>query len=179
MSFVDEIVRLYRKQVLRFGSERAVLRTLRRMGVRVGEHSHVYTLNWPPEPWLIRIGDHVTIANDVTFVTHNLNRIFQDKHESLTGFGCIDIKDYVQIGVNTTILPNVTIGPRSVVGAGSVVTKDVPPNSVAAGNPAKVICGIDEYEQKCIDAHIDVPLDRKAMRRVLEAHFWGGDDAGS
>ena len=46
------------------------------------------------------------------------------------------------------MLPNVTIGPNSIIGAGSVVTKDVPPNLIATGNPAKVISTVQEYIQK-------------------------------
>jgi acetyltransferase-like isoleucine patch superfamily enzyme len=163
----------WRKLKLRLGSEETVNATLRAMGVRLGKNCRVYTVHFPPEPWLIRIGDNCAIGPDVTFVTHNANTIFQHKYDSLTGFGPIDIKENSYIGVNVTILPHVTIGPNSVVGAGSVVTKDVPPNVVAAGNPARVICTLDEYEVKCREQHIDVPKDREAMRKVLEERFWG------
>lgn len=53
--------------------------------------------------------------------------------------GCVDVEDGVYIGTNATILPNLTLGKWSVIGAGSVVTKDVPEYTVVAGNPAKVI----------------------------------------
>ena len=164
-----------RKLILRFGSEERVNRTLREMGVRVGKNCRIYTLNFPPEPWLIRIGDNCAIAPDVTFVTHNANTVFQHKYDTLTGFGNIEIKENSYVGVNTTIMPHVTIGPNSIVGAGSVVTRDVPPETVAAGNPAKVICTLAEYEAKCRKQHIDVPKDREEMRKVLEKRFWGDD----
>jgi len=167
--------RLIQKMKLRYGSQETVIRTLRAMGVRVGERCRIYTTNFGTEPWLIRIGNHVCVSNDVTFVNHNLNWPFQDKYKSLTGFGKIEILDNCQIGVRATILPNVTIGPNSIVGACSVVTKDVPPNSVVAGNPARVICTIEEYEQKCVAAHIDIPNDREAARKILEERFWGKD----
>ena len=56
----------------------------------------------------------------------------------------ITIGNDVWVGGNATILPGVTIGDRCVIGAGSVVTKDVPPDSLAVGNPAKVIRRIEK-----------------------------------
>ena len=166
---------ILRKIKLRYGSQETVVRTLRAMGVRVGERCRIYAANFGSEPWLIRIGDHVCISNDVTFVNHDLTWPFQDKYASLTSFGKIDIRDNCQIGVGATILPNVTIGPNAIVGACSVVTKDVPPNTVVAGNPARAICSFEEYEQKCLARHIDIPDDRDAARKVLERHFLGED----
>lgn len=165
--------RIIQKVKLRFGSQQTAINTLRAMGMRIGEGSRIYTLRIGSEPWLVRVGNRVAIAPDVTFVTHGAATIFKDKYESLVSFGTIDIKDDVYIGVNTTILPNVTIGPRSVVGAGSVVTRNVPPDTVVAGNPARPICTLEEYERKCVANHIDIPKDREAARRILEKHFWG------
>ncbi len=54
------------------------------------------------------------------------------------------VEDNVSIGANSTILPGVKIGKNSLIGAGTVVTKDVPPNSVVVGNPGKVIKKVDE-----------------------------------
>lgn len=170
---MGEWMRLLRKLKLRYGSQATVIRTLRKMGVRIGEDCRIYTANFGSEPWLIRVGNHVCISNDVTFVNHNLNWPLQEKYDSLTGFDKIEIKDNCQIGIGVTILPGVTIGPNALVGACSLVTKDVPPNSVAAGNPAKFICTLAEYEERCIEQHIDIPKDRAAARAVLEKHFWG------
>lgn len=169
---IEEALRLTRKLRLRYGSQRTRTSVLRRMGVRIGEGCRIYTTNFGSEPWLIRIGNRVCISNDVTFVNHHLNWPFQEKYESLTGFDTIEIWDNCQIGVGALLLPGITIGPNSLVGAGSVVTKDVPPNSVAAGNPARVVCTMDEYEAKCRARHIAIPKDRRAARRMLEAHFW-------
>ena len=56
--------------------------------------------------------------------------------------------DNVYIGVHTVILPGVKIGNNVIIGAGSVVTKDIPDNSVAAGTPARVIKSSQEYLEK-------------------------------
>lgn len=66
-----------------------------------------------------------------------------------------------KIGANATILPDITIGSYSLVGAGSLVTKDVPPNSVVAGNPARMIKRIDDL--RCPYGLIERPyeIDRK------------------
>lgn len=167
------MLRLIRKLLLKYGSQPVRMRVLRGMGVRIGARCRIYTTNFGGEPWLIRIGNHVCISNDVTFVNHDLNWPFQDRYESLTGFGTIEIKDNCQIGVGAIILPRVTIGPNALVGAGAVVSRDVPPDSVVAGNPARVVCTLAEYEAKCRARHIDIPKDRDAARRVLEEHFWG------
>lgn len=93
----------------------------------------------------VNIGDHVSIAPNVTFVCHssanngveiNLIPYVRDK---LDIEGNIVVEDEVWIGANVTILPNVIIGRCSVIGAGSVVTTDVEPNSVYAGSPARKI----------------------------------------
>ena len=168
--------RFWHKLLLRYGTQAVRVRVLRQMGVCIGERCRIYTDRFGGEPYLIRIGDHVCISNDVTFVNHGLTWPFQDKHDSLTSFGAIDIRDNVQIGVGATILPGVTIGPHAIVGACSVVTKDVAPGTVVAGNPARVITTMDEFEQKCVASHIAIPKDRAGMRRVLEAHFWGNGE---
>ncbi len=172
------LARFTQKLVLRYGSQAMIARTLRRMGVRLGEGCRIYTSNFGSEPWLIRIGDRVCVSNDVAFVNHGLTWPFQEKHTSLTAFGTIVIEDNCQIGLGAILLPGVRIGPNSIVGAGSVVSKDIPPDAVAAGNPARVVRPIGEYEKKCIEAHIDIPLDRNEARRVLEKHFWADDANG-
>ena len=65
------------------------------------------------------------------------------------------VEDFARIGANSTILPGVRIGKNSLVGAGSVVTKDVPANCVVVGNPARVIKKIDELE--CFPGFFDKP----------------------
>ena len=90
----------------------------------------------------IEIGNHVIMAPNV-FITdhdHGYKDITKNLHKQpLTEGGFIKIEDNVFLGIKCSILKNLTIGTHSVVGANSVVTKNVPPFSVVAGNPAKII----------------------------------------
>lgn len=90
----------------------------------------------------IRIGDGAQIGMNVAIAT--LNHGLPLKTRSTTYAQPVVIGENAWIGSNATILPGVTIGDNSVVAAGAVVTKDIPPDSVAAGVPAKVIKSIDQ-----------------------------------
>lgn len=92
--------------------------------------------------YLISIGDNTIVAPSVRLVAHDASTKL---YLGYTKFGKIDIKENCFIGHSATVLCNVTIGPNSIVGAGSIVTKDVPPNTVVAGSPAKVVCTLEEY----------------------------------
>jgi acetyltransferase-like isoleucine patch superfamily enzyme len=88
----------------------------------------------------VTIGDGVRIGAHTSLLAFNHGTapgkpIFQQPHTSLG----ITIGDDVWIGSNVTVLDGVTIGPHSIIGAGAVVTKDVPANTIAAGNPARVL----------------------------------------
>ena len=88
----------------------------------------------------VKIGDRVSIAPNVTFVTHSdPNESILRKNESLIKVGAITIHDDSWLGAQVTILPGVSIGARSIVAAGSVVTKDVAPDIVVAGVPARYL----------------------------------------
>lgn len=91
----------------------------------------------------VRIGDNCLIAPNVGIYTagHNINPIYRHK----TGFAKpITIGNNVWIGGHCAIIGGVEIGDNSIIAAGSVVTKDVPPNSIMGGNPAKKIKDINE-----------------------------------
>jgi maltose O-acetyltransferase len=99
----------------------------------------------PSHCFLISIGDNCTICPNVRLIAHDAST---KKILGYTKIGKIDIKENCFIGDSVIVLPNVTIGPNSIIGAGSIVTKDVPPNIIAAGNPARVISSINEYISK-------------------------------
>jgi len=74
------------------------------------------------------------------------------------------IKKGAQIGVNATLLPFITVGEQSLIGGGSVVTKDVPPKSVVYGNPARVVKKIDDL--RCVTGLTDKPYGSHPIRGV-------------
>ncbi|MGX2029857.1 MULTISPECIES: DapH/DapD/GlmU-related protein [Methylocaldum] len=78
----------------------------------------------------IHVGEESYIAFDVAILAHDLTRGFHT--HTRIGRRCF-------VGARSIILPGITIGDESIVGAGSVVTRDVPPRTVVAGNPARVI----------------------------------------
>ena len=119
------------------------------LGVRMGENMHFYAMKagmFSTEPWLITIGNNVYITADCQFIAHDGGTLILRKEvPDLEWTAPITIGNDVYIGIRTTILPGVTIGNRVIIGACSVVTKDIPDNSVAAGVPARVIKSVDAY----------------------------------
>lgn len=96
----------------------------------------------PSHCYLISIGDNCTICPNVRLIAHDAS-IFQ--FLGYTKLGRIEIGKNCFIGDSTIVLPKVKIGDDCVIGAGSIVVRDIPANSVAVGNPARVICGIENY----------------------------------
>ena len=110
--------------------------------VEIGHHTRVGLHNTIIGP--VKIGHHVNLAQGITVTA--LNHNFDDTTKRIDEQGVntnpVTIEDDVWIGANAVILPGVTIGNHCVVAAGAVVTKDVPPHSLVAGVPAKVIKNI-------------------------------------
>ena len=122
----------------------------RKKGVKVGENCRIYIKNWGSEPFLISLGDHVTVTSGVKFITHDGSTcLVKDEHgKRYQRFAPIQVGSHVFIGVNSIIMPGVRIGSNVVIGAGSVVTKDIPDDSVAIGVPAKVVSSFADYQAK-------------------------------
>ncbi len=97
----------------------------------------------------VKFGDNVFIAPNCAFYTAGHPLDAEQRNKGFEYAKPIEVGNSVWIGGNVVVLPGVKIGDHCVIGAGSVVTKDIPDNSVAVGNPCKVIRKIDEIFEKC------------------------------
>lgn len=122
-------------------------RTLKAMGMHIGQDV------WLPGTtaidtahcYLISIGDHCGFGDHCLILAHDAQ---MDEFLDAARIGRVIIHPSSHIGARTVILAGVEIGPRTIVGANSVVSRSLPPDTVCAGNPAKVICSLDEYLDK-------------------------------
>lgn len=96
----------------------------------------------------VTIGDNVLIGPNVGIYTAGHPLHFELRNEEWEFASPITIEDNVWIGGNVVLNPGVTVGRNSVVGSGSVVTKDIPANVVAAGNPCRVIREITDADKR-------------------------------
>ncbi len=96
----------------------------------------------------IHIGDESQVLNGAMILSHDACRRL--KTDTYIGKNCI-------IGIRAIILPGVTIGDSSIVAAGGVISKDVPPNSIVAGNPAKIIkTGVVVVNRKIVEKGVKI-----------------------
>lgn len=109
-------------------------------GTYIGNRSHIMVVG------NMKIGRNVLVADKV-YISDNLHG-FEDINMPISAqplkHAPVVIDDEVWLGENVCVLPGVTIGKHSVIGSNSVVTKDIPPYSVAVGSPAKIIRQYDE-----------------------------------
>jgi len=161
---IDEIYKIVRDTIQNKWVTRnsaAYIEYLKRKGVKIGlncfffePYSHFIDLT---RPELISIGDNVKVAGQCVILTHGFDWcVLRELHpgEIFGSAGIVNIGSNVFIGKRCMILKGVEIGENCVIGAGSVVSKSVPKDSVVAGNPAKVISSIDSLYQKYINRQV-------------------------
>lgn len=134
----------------------------RSIGVRVGHKTRMLGMelgSFGSEPYLVQIGDNVSIASGVKFITHDGGVwVLRDQDPDMDIIAPIKVGNNVIIGIDSIILPGVIIGDNCVIGAGSVVSRDIPSRTVAAGVPAKPIKTIEEYRKKAKEKNMKIHL---------------------
>jgi len=172
-SFINKIINKIEQK-----RRRKYIDGLIRSGLKLGKNVEIIDNFFfdPSHCFLISIGDNCTICPNVRLIVHDAST---KKILGYTKIGKIDIKENCFIGDSVIVLPNVAIGPNSIVGAGSVVSQDIPPFKVAAGNPARVITSINDYIGRiqlisknkkifCEDYYID-RLDEAKRKEIIES----------
>lgn len=156
---------------------------LRQCGAEIGEDVDLIEFKCnPKDAGCLKIGNHVTCSY-VHVLTHDAS-LRKFVGNNCKKIGRVVIGDNVFIGIHTIILPNVHIGNNVIIGAGSVVTKDIPDNSVAVGNPARVVGTCSEYIEKhkkrmqdpelCYwDTKLRLPMTTKEEKKKLNEEIDG------
>jgi maltose O-acetyltransferase len=149
MSLLDFALNMARGLRVKFDQIRRERRWeyLRSQGMRLGDDVWLPDSTWidPDYCFLISIGDHCGFGGECLILAHDAQ---MDEFLDAGRIGRVIIHESCHIGARTTILPGVEIGPRTIVGANSLVSRSLPPNTVCVGNPARVVCTLDEYLAK-------------------------------
>jgi len=139
-------------------------------GVKFGKNVRITgkKVSFGGEPYLVEIGDNVTITPGVKFQTHDGGvALFRKEHPGMNVYGKIKIGRNVFIGEDAMIMYGVSVGDNVVIGARSVVTKNIPSNSVAVGVPARVIKSLEEYKESSLKKAIYI-LEKDPSLREKE-----------
>jgi acetyltransferase-like isoleucine patch superfamily enzyme len=151
--FAANLYRHIRRQLeLRRYTPYTIAEYFRKQGAQIGEGCYIVPTELSTEPYLVRIGNRVAIASGVSLITHDGGAfMFRNEVPDLQTFGPIVIEDNCMVGQHAVVFPGVRIGPNSIVGAGSVVVSDVPPNSIVMGVPARPFGSLEKYREKCLE----------------------------
>lgn len=145
-----KVLKMYYKKYTMNGVEYA-----RSIGVQVGQHCRILTSTFGSEPWLISIGNKVTVTSGVRFLTHDGSTwLFEDTKGRRELYRRVKVGNNVFIGINSIIMPGVQIDDNVIVAAGSVVTKSVPSGVIIGGNPARIIGDFASYKEKVLRDYV-------------------------
>jgi len=175
-SIINKIkIRIYWRRLYKKDQNEWRIEKLRSWGARIGSGCLIFSMEFSTEPYLVDIGNHVVISSGTQLITHDGSVwLFREDYPNITNFGRISIGDNTFIGINCIILPNSKIGENCIIGAGSVIRGDIPSNSVALGNPAKIIMKTSMMKQFLL--HSKDRVDTKHMTRserecILRKHY--------
>lgn len=161
-----------------------------------GENCYIAKSANIPDPYLVTIGNNVWITAGCHILGHDASVIMINvmKKRHFDGVGSIMIGDNCFLGNNVIILPGTKIGSNTIVGAGSLVTKDIPDGSVWAGNPARHICSLEDYIEKIKiktnsypwkhllkihEKHVFDPVQEKMLRAERIKYFFSDSERNS
>ena len=115
-----------------------------------GENCFISKAANVPDPYLLSIGDNVWLTSGCQLLCHDASVIMINimRTGHFDRVGPIVMGNNSFLGNNVIVLSDTRIGSNVIIGAGSVVTRDIPDNSVHAGNPARFVCPFDEYVEK-------------------------------
>lgn len=148
-----------------FISEDILLLLELRKGLTIGDNCRIFTTKFGSEPYLIKIGNNVTIADGVRFITHDgAVGIFRDKEPNIESVAPIKIGNNVFIGINSIILPGTIIADNIIIGAGSIVKGELVKPGVYVGNPARLKISIDEYRLRLKNIEMTKNLGEKEKK---------------
>ena len=170
---IKRLWQTFRLMTIRGGAARVEYIRKQHVYGAIGDNCMIQKRKVPLYANLIRLGNNVHIASNVGFVTHDVTHDMLNRIESVKNrggvqerIGCIEIGNNVFVGSGTRIRYDTKIGSNVIIGTGSVVTKDIPDNSVAAGVPARVIGSFDDYVQKMLQRE-KYPEELKPTRQVV------------
>lgn len=128
----------------------AILKGYHRGEMTIGDHTWIGQGSFLHSAGTITIGSAVGIGPNVTILTsvHEEGPLDQPVLFGALRFGEVTVEDGCDIGVGAILLPGVRIGEGTIIGAGSVVTRDIPAFSVAAGNPARVLRDRESHAER-------------------------------
>lgn len=160
---INKVYRKLLSMVCRL-SNKWFIKYLRMGGAEIGEGVMFRPLSTEIDmtrPSLVSIGNNCYFNKQFVLLTHDwVTRVFiYSGRDFIPSSGRVRIGNNVSTGQNVMILKGVTIGDNVFIGANSVVTKDIPSNSIAVGSPCKVIMSLDEYYNKRINDCVDEALD--------------------
>jgi len=152
----------------------------RKQGAKIGNNCSIQIRHLASEPYLVEIGDNVSITAGVTFITHDgASVIFREEFPFLRYFGKIIIEDNCFIGSGATIMAGVRIGKNSIIGGNAVVIRDVKPGSIVIGNPAIRVSTVEKYKERCLQEwnkqgltkfeHLFKGKDKFEVQRIMQS----------
>lgn len=164
-------------------SSSAYINYLRSKGVQIGGGNSIRPKSFNIDltrPSLITIGNNCYFNENFTILTHDwVTKVFLNTgRQFLNSSGRVSIGNNVSFGQNVMVLKGVTIGDNCFIGAGSIVTKDIPANSIAVGAPCKVIMSLEDYYQNRLVRSEAEALDyaksiqERFQRKPAPSDFW-------